>query len=407
MKRKIENEFVQQQNLQVTMLGEFLLTDGDKVELKDRVRSRKLWNLLEYLVLNHKGSVTSECLVEILCQQEKSSNPANAVKNIVYRLRKMLTEQGLPGEQCILFQNGAYCWNKNFLCHIDAEEFEIQYQKAEQEGISEEEKLNYYRNALKLYRGKLLNGCSAGEWSLPAVEHYHEIYVNCLRKTCRLLYTKENFEEVVSFCQKGTEIDPYNEEIYEIMIHALICLERQKEALIAYETILGRLFNDLGINPSNRLKSLYREIIKTIKNVETDLLVIKQDLDESGGKNGAYYCDYEVFKDSYRFVARMMERTGQSVYIMLCTLTDQDYNYPEVTRIKNIMEKLQNAIANSLRKGDIFARYSSTQYVIMLSGITYENSIKVGKRIDANFKKMFHTKNEVMHFKLTPLSPFL
>lgn len=394
----------QEKKLKVEVLGGFLLTDGDKIKLKDKARSRKLWNLLEYLIVHHQGNITSEGLIEILCQEDKSSNPANAVKNIVYRLRKMLTEYGLPGEQCILFQNGAYCWSREFPCSIDAEEFELEYKKAEQ-AETEEEKLCFYLQALNLYKGKILAHCSASEWAISVETHYHQIYLDCFFKACKILLQQEKYNKIVELSEKGIEIDPFNEEIYEVLIHALICLEKQREALIAYETITGRLFDEMGVNPSAKLKGLYREIIKTIKNVEVDLLVIKQDLDEAGAKTGAYFCDYEVFKDSYRFVARSVERTGQSVYIMLCTLSNEENQLIEVTRIKNVMEKLYSAISVSLRKGDIFARYSSTQYVIMLTGITYENSMKVGKRIDANFKKLFHNKKEVMYYKLTPLNP--
>lgn len=390
---------------EVKMFGGFLLTDDKGILLEDKQRSRKLWNLLEYLIMHHNGSITSEGLVELLCKEDSSSNPANAVKNIVYRLRKMLTEMGLPGEQCVLFLDGAYCWNIEFALEIDVEQFEENYKMSAKIGISEQEQLEYLLTAINLYEGKLLSNSSASEWALSIAARYHNIYLDCISRAYERLTNRKSHERLISICNKAVEIDPFDEGLYEMLILGLIKLDRHREALMAYEKITGLLFNELGVNPSQKLKGLYHEIIKTIKNAETDLVVIKQELDEVGGKNGAYYCNYEVFKDSYRFVARTVERTGQSVYVMLCTLTNQNSGTPDVSRIKGVMEKLYSSIFNSLRKGDLFARYSSTQYVIMLTGITYENGLRVGRRIDANFKKMFHTKNEIMNFKLTPLDP--
>ena len=39
--------------------------------------------------------------------------------------------------------------------------------------------------------------------------------------------------------------------------------------------------------------------------------------------HGAYYCPFPSFIDTYRAVGRMLERSGQSAYLMLCWLTDR------------------------------------------------------------------------------------
>ena len=45
------------------------------------------------------------------------------------------------------------------------------------------------------------------------------------------------------------------------------------------------------------------------------------------------------------------------------------------------MERLMGAIHKALRRGDIFAQYSVSQYIIILPDITEENAEMVGKRI--------------------------
>lgn len=47
---------------------------------------------------------------------------------------------------------------------------------------------------------------------------------------------------------------------------------------------------------------------------------------EDEDKNGGYLCTYPVFQGIYQMVLRMMRRNGQSVYLMLCTVTDYKGN---------------------------------------------------------------------------------
>ena len=37
---------------------------------------------------------------------------------------------------------------------------------------------------------------------------------------------------------------------------------------------------------------------------------------------GGYVCNWPVFEGIYQMLVRMLERSGQSVYLMLCTLVD-------------------------------------------------------------------------------------
>lgn len=51
---------------------------------------------------------------------------------------------------------------------------------------------------------------------------------------------------------------------------------------------------------------------------------IKQGLQEEKFQSGAYFCTYPGFTDCYHIVCRMLERNGQSAYLMLCTMVDRE-----------------------------------------------------------------------------------
>jgi DNA-binding SARP family transcriptional activator len=389
--------------LKVKMLGGFSLIYGQTSVVSEE-RKRKVWTLLEFLLINRRREISHDDLVDLLCHDDKSASPGNVVKNVVYRLRSILEECGLPSRQCILCKKSVYAWNPALPCEIDVEIFEDSWKMAEQTQMSDSERLTLYLSALDLYQGHFLPRATFEEWSVPYQTYYHRIFSECVFKTYELLSKTEDYEKILSVCVKATTIDPFDESFYEMLITALIKLGRQKEALVAYETVTSRLYNELGINPSKSLLALYRDIMKTIKSVERDLIIIKEDLREVSQRDGAYFCEYEIFKDMYRFSARSLERTGQSVFVMLVTLTNMNDEIPSAEYIGEYMEKVYEIVASQLRRGDLFARFSSTQYVCLLPGTSYENGCRVGERISTSFNKINRRRSSIkLHFKLQPL----
>lgn len=111
-------------------------------------------------------------------------------------------------------------------------------------------------------------------------------------------------------------------------------------------------------------------------------------LKEKADPEGAYYCSYPGFVDAYRVLNRVLDRMNQSVFLMLCTITDvRDREIENKERLKNISEKLGQAIQGALRKGDVYTRYSANQYLVLLMGISKENCTITSGRIDTYFRK--------------------
>ncbi len=72
----------------------------------------------------------------------------------------------------------------------------------------------------------------------------------------------------------------------------------------------------------------------------------------------------------------------------LVVLIDFEWNdKPREARRQNESSALFNAIKMSLRRGDVFARYSPSQFIVLLMDINHENSKKVIGRISDNFYK--------------------
>ena len=101
---------------------------------------------------------------------------------------------------------------------------------------------------------------------------------------------------------------------------------------------------------------------------------------------GGYLCNYPVFLGIYRMVERMLERGGQSVYIMLCTIVDGKGNpMREGEILDQLISRMGDAIRLSIRRGDAMCRYGKGQYLVLLINTTRENCNVIQRRINARF----------------------
>ena len=78
--------------LTVNSLGKFQLTDGNVVVNEDDLRSIMLSKLLMYILLYRDKTLTTEDIATAIWQDEEIDNPAGALKNLMYRLRKNLAK---------------------------------------------------------------------------------------------------------------------------------------------------------------------------------------------------------------------------------------------------------------------------------------------------------------------------
>lgn len=393
------------QKIDICMLGRFSITQGQLSISDSYNRTHQLWNLLEYLIAFRSKTVSQEELISVLWPDESSENPANALKNLIYRIRTTFSGLGFPfARDMILFHRGSYHWNNGLDCTVDVEEFE----RLIAEGSAAEDvekKLGCFMEAINLYEGDFLPGSSCEEWVISLSAYYRSKYFSCVFETLDLLMDRNAFEEARKIAEKAIVIDPFEEHAHAFLIRALIRQDKQNQALEHYRHITDLFYRELGVKPSGTLRSLYREITKSVNNVESDLDMIREDLAERNAPAGAFCCDYEVFKNMYRVEARAASRSGEAIFVGLITVSDTENNVPELRLLARGMDHLLECIRLSLRKGDVVSRFSPTQYVLMLPTLTYENGEMVLERIRRRFRQEFRNKDFRIHTTLQPLLP--
>ena len=85
-------------------------------------------------------------------------------------------------------------------------------------------------------------------------------------------------------------------------------------------------------------------------------------------------------------IERMLERGGQSVYLMLCTVVDGKGNpMREGSALEELTRRMGDAVRHSIRRGDAMCQYGRGQYLALLINTTRENCAVVQKRINERF----------------------
>ena len=372
--------------LTVKMFGKAEIVYGDKDILSGRHTATKAIRLLLILLYNRKEGITRNRLLEELYGREDMADASNNLRVTVHRLKKMLEEAGFPAYDYITSKGGVYRWNSPMETIVDASEFERLLQEAD-EKTDDSEKARFISEAIELYQGEFLPQMSGDEWVLMENIRYKNLYETALKWLCKYRKSCGEYEEVLRIVEPACRIYPLD-EWQSVKIDCYIEMNQYEEALNEYEKTAKFLFEELGVSPSERMMKQFETMSESISSRPKMIGEIKCSLQEDGKENGAFYCTAPSFRDAYRMMRRNMERNGQSVYLMLCTITDGKGHYmPESKKLETMSDVLCESIKTSLRRCDLFTKYNSAQYLIMLTGINEENCDIVEKRIVNEFSK--------------------
>lgn len=395
-----------QQTIYVKTLGGFSITVNGKEITDSNNQSKKPWSLLEYLVIFQKKDISVNELIETIWADDPGVNPGGALKTLMFRSRKLLEPLGIPVQKLLVQQRGSYAWTQEYPTVLDIDQFESVCSKVlARDGAPDEELLPLCLEGLELYKGDFLPKAEYESWVIPISTYYHSLYQKLVYRTIQILLNKEAYSQITSICQTAIGIEPFDEQFHYYLVYALYMDSHTSQAIEQYNHTLDLFYNEFSISPSEHFKDLYKTIRNKETGITTNLSVIQEALKEEGN-TGAFYCEYPVFRDLYQLERRAIERTGDSIYLCLMTLSDLEGEVPKMNILNKAMEHLNTAIRSSLRCSDVYTRYSVSQFIVLLPTVTAEKGEMVLKRISANFRKLYSRKDITIDYKLQPMLPW-
>lgn len=163
-----------------------------------------------------------------------------------------------------------------------------------------------------------------------------------------------------------------------------------QEDATEFDQIYNRIKHEK--NPDKKIKDLekifeiYTGEFNQVMHSYDVLDNIQHNLEEKGIPKGAYLCSYPTFRGIYHHLVRMLERSGQSIYLMLCTIVDSKGRpMKEGAMLEGLAKRLEESICTSIRNSDVVNHYSKGQYLVLLINTTREDCAVIQKRINYKF----------------------
>ena len=397
---------------QVRLFGYFRMTKDNQIINESSMRSAQLTKLLVYLIIYRDRAVTNQELEQYLWNTAGREHQPEALKNLIYRLRKELTQVFGAGDY-IFNGRGSYQWNPEYTIEVDAEKFCEEYEiymtlvsqmEQQEEGQIEslQKEANRHREAaIELYQGIFLNSFEADYWANLGLQ-YQSMYIKLVNSLREELWKAEDYDELEKLCSKVLNTDPYDEDWNRYMVRTLLAQNKTSQAEKYYRGLEKNIQNIRGMQKTNLLRVVKQELkgkgISDTQITQTDF--VKQM--EAGKKpDGAFRCDYREFKALCLLQSRKDKRHKESSYTILITLQTDEATIGAATEVKDFiinmaMEELEDALLHNLRDCDVLCKASSSQFYVLLDRCTYENSLRVARRVF----NIFETKNASKMTKL-------
>lgn len=375
----------QSNTLYVQMFGNFQMYYNGHPLTGERLRDTHFTSLMQILLHNVSAGVSRDYLEDVLLGDRDVENRHQALQTIVYKAKKKLKNMGLPEVNYIVLEKGIYYWNSQIPVSEDAAVFDSLY-KCAVECDDEKRNLSLYLEACYHYKGEFLSTYTAVLWASAEARRYRKQFCECVEKAAAMLREKEDWGRLEELGRYVTEIAPFSD--WECLImEALVESGRYDETRKLYADTVDNYLKERGVYPSAKIMETMEKLGNQMQHSYAVLDQIQHNLKEqSEDVTGGYQCSYPVFRGIYHMVSRLMERGGQSVYIMLCSLVDGKGNpMKEGERLEEMSVRLSNAIKASVRHGDIINQYGSGQFLILLINTTREDCDIIEDRINRRF----------------------
>ncbi len=371
--------------LHVRMFGNYQMHYNGHPLTGEKIRDTHFTSLMQILLHHVSAGVSRDCLEDVLLGDRDVENRHQALLTIIYKAKKKLRKMGLPDENYIVLEKGVYYWTPNIPVREDAADFDALCEQAKT-CTDQEERLRIYLEACYTYKGEFLSAHTAVLWASAEARRYRMQFCDCVEHAAAILREKEDWFCLEELGRYVMEMVPFSD--WEVLVmEALVESGRYEEARQFYADTADNYLKEQGVCPSAKIMEMMEKLGNQMQHSYEVLDHIQQglmegDLEPSGG----YQCSYPVFRGIYHTVSRLMERGGQSVYLMLCTLVDGKGNpMKEGERLDEMSRRLNHAIRFSIRHGDIMNQYGSGQFLVLLVNTTREDCEIVERRINQKF----------------------
>ena len=190
-------------------------------------------------------------------QSKKTFHPT------ISHIRKALNSRQSFKQNFLVFRDGSYQLNPEFVYSIDTEDFENFISEAET--AKREKDAKAFRENLEaahaVYRGEFMAGVYE-DWAEERRNHYSEQFARILTALAKLAFGEKSWSNALKFANEILQADPYREDIHRLVMKIYSAQGKSAAVKEQFETLREILKKELGVTPAPKTRHVYNELFK-------------------------------------------------------------------------------------------------------------------------------------------------
>ena len=217
--------------------------------------------VLSTLALKAGQVVSADALIERLWGESPPTTASKALQNVIVRLRKRLEPD--PANPSLLLTRGSGYVLDLPRGRVDAHRFldGVRAAQAHRQAGDATSARASARAALALWRGDRLSDLGVSADATVESEHLHAARLEALEVRIEADLTLAEHESIVSELEELVRSHPFREDFWAFLMLALYRCGRQADALEAFQRARRVLSEELGLEPSPRLRQLEVKVL--------------------------------------------------------------------------------------------------------------------------------------------------
>ncbi|WP_016908591.1 AfsR/SARP family transcriptional regulator [Streptomyces xiaopingdaonensis] len=250
--------------MKFTVLGPLTLHDGGPLVIPSAPKTR---SLLALLVLNADTPVSQDMCMGELWPDDMPPSAVQSLHTRILHLRQALAVAPSVGsleaaKQVLVTHSRGYMLRLHEGA-LDLHDLRFRLRAVRQAELARDDrKLSFaLREALKPWRGSVLGDTLAGPWLQPHVTSLEEQRITLLEKRMAAELRLGLHHELLPELRNLTAHHEMHESLHAQYMLALYRSGRAAEALTVYRELRDKLVEQVGIEPSERLRTLHGAIL--------------------------------------------------------------------------------------------------------------------------------------------------
>jgi len=370
--------------MRVETFGGLAVWLDDQPLVRHGERINKNLELLALLAINGRAPLSNEALAGLLWTGEESHNPAGALKNAAYSLRRLLEQRG-AGRELITVEDKQYRLAGDLVLEVDLW----------RAGQLAEQAVNQPDPARALEAWQELDGICCGDflpqladrpWVAGQASLVRDGWLAAARRAAALLLDgseRTGARQALAVCAEALLIFPDDMGLQIIRFAAMQRLNMKAAVRSQYPLLAEMLMERQGQAPPARLRAIHQWATEGESRGREEMLRIRQKLanHEKNAPPGPYFCEYDQLPMLYAMARRQAARTGQTTVLLLVSAESQPGS-----AAADPDQELRFLLSQTLRRGDVCCRYGHDQYLALLMLADPAHTDAVEHRLRAGWK---------------------